>query len=133
MLLYMIMKGLHLAAVATTLALFLLRSVWAFQGSAKLRHPVMRWLPHVNDSVLFAGAIGTAWVLGQYPFVNSWLTAKVLALLAYILLGHMALWRSRNNRQRALWTGAALATFLYIMLVANCHDPNVLACVRRPA
>ena len=126
---FLVLKGIHLTTVALTLLLFLLRSAWAFQGSPKLRHPVTRWLPHVNDTVLLVAALGTAATIGQYPFVNDWLTAKVLALLLYITLGHITLWRSRNNRQRAAWMTASLAVFAYIMLVARCHDPRVWACI----
>lgn len=121
-------KGIHLATVVFTLTLFLLRCLWAFLGSPKLRHPVMRWLPHVNDTLLLSAALGSAWMLGQYPFVNSWLTAKVLALVAYIVLAHITLWRCRGNAQRAVAMTASLGVFIYIMLVARCHDPRVWVC-----
>lgn len=127
---YPVLKAIHLTAIATTITLFMLRAVWAFQGSARLRMPVMRWLPHANDTVLLASALATAAVLGQYPFVNDWLTAKVLALLAYIVLGHITLWRCRNNQQRALWFTASLASFAYILLVARCHDPRAWLCAQ---
>ena len=126
--LFPVLKGIHVASVAATLFLFVLRDAWAFSGSPRLRHPVMRWLPHANDTVLLFAALGTAATIGQYPFVNDWLTAKVSALVAYIVLGHMALWRSRTNGERAAWTAAALATFFYIMLVARCHDPMPWHC-----
>jgi uncharacterized membrane protein SirB2 len=130
---YPLLKGIHLATIAATLALFLVRCAWAFQGSPRLRMPLMRWLPHANDTVLLASALGTAALLGQYPFVDDWLTAKVTALVAYVLLGHMALWRSRTNGVRAAWTVAALAAFGYIVLVARCHDPWPWACIGQPA
>ncbi len=126
--LYPVLKGIHLTTVTLTLALFLVRSVWAFQGSARLRGRVIGWLPHVNDTVLFGSAFGTAATIGQYPFVNGWLTAKLLAMILYIVLGHFALWRSRDNRQRAAWMAAALAVFAYILMVARCHDPRVWVC-----
>lgn len=125
---FLALKAVHLTTVTLTLLLFLLRSLWAFQGSPLLHHPVIRWLPHVNDTVLFASALATAAAIGQYPFVNDWLTAKVLALILYIVLGHITLWRSRNNRQRAAWLAASLAVFAYILMVAGCHDPRVWVC-----
>lgn len=128
--LYLTLKGIHLATIATTIALFLLRSVWAFAGSSRLRMPVMHWLPHVNDSLLLASALATAAVIHQYPFVHSWLTAKILALVVYILLGHITLWRARNNAWRTLWFTSALITFAYIVLVARCHDPRAWLCVQ---
>jgi uncharacterized membrane protein SirB2 len=124
---FAVLKAIHLGAVALTLVLFLLRSLWAFQGSPNLRHPVMRWLPHANDTVLLFGALATAAMLGQYPFVNDWLTAKVIALLAYIVLGHITLWRCRTNGQRAVAMAASLGVFAYILLVARCHDPMACA------
>ena len=125
---FLVLKGIHLTTVTLTLLLFLLRGVWAFQASPMLHNPVIRWLPHANDTVLFGSALGTAAAIGQYPFVNDWLTAKVLALILYIVLGHITLWRSRNNRQRAAWMAASLAVFAYILMVAGCHDPRVWVC-----
>lgn len=124
---FAVLKATHVTSVFVTLALFVLRAAWAFSGSPKLRMPLMRWLPHANDTVLFIAALATAAALGQYPFVNHWLTAKVLALLAYIVLGHITLWRCRTPGQRAVAMAAALGTFAYIMLVARCHDP--MACI----
>lgn len=130
---FAVLKGVHLATIALTLTLFLLRAAWAFAGSPRLRAPLVRWLPHANDTVLLASALGTAALLGQYPFVDDWLTAKVLALVAYVLLGHMALWRARSTAERAVWTAAALAAFAYIVLVARCHDPRPWVCIGQPA
>jgi uncharacterized membrane protein SirB2 len=124
------LKATHVASVIITLGLFLLRSVWAFRGSPKLRMPLMRWLPHANDTVLLLAALATAAALGQYPFVNGWLTAKFFALILYIVAGHVALWRCRDNGERLVATAAALAVFGYILLVARCHDP--LACFGGP-
>lgn len=93
-----------------------------------LQHPVVRIAPHVNDTVLFASALGMAWLIGQYPFVDGWLTAKFVALLAYIGLGHVALRRGRNRRTRAIAFAGALATLAYILSVAICKDP--LGCLR---
>jgi len=124
-----VLKATHLTAVALTLLLFLLRVALAFRGSPRLRDPVIYWLPHVNDTVLLGSALGAAFSIGQYPFVDDWLTAKVLALPLYIVLGHIALWRSRNNHERAAWMAASLVVFAYILLVARCHDPRAWACL----
>jgi uncharacterized membrane protein SirB2 len=109
--------------VMLTISFFMLRSAWAFAGSPRLRAPLVRVLPHVIDTALLASALTAAALLGQYPFVNDWLTAKFFGLLAYITLGHIALWRVKNNRQRAAACAAALLTLAYIVLTAFCHDP----------
>src|SRR3546814_7540613 len=59
----------------------------------------------------------------QYPFVDAWLTVKVLLLVVYIALGIYA-FRSRRSRavRFAAWL-AALAVFGFIVSVARAHDP----------
>jgi uncharacterized membrane protein SirB2 len=85
-----------------------------------------RWVritPHVIDTVLLASAIGLALILEQYPFVHGWLTAKVLGLIAYIILGSIALKRGRTKPIRAAAWVAALAVFGYIVSVALTRHP----------
>ncbi len=83
----------------------------------------LRALPHVNDSLLLAAAIGLAALLGQYPFVHAWLTAKIGGLLAYILLGMLALRPSPYPRLRILAGCAAVAMFGWIVSVALTRHP----------
>jgi uncharacterized membrane protein SirB2 len=74
------------------------------------------------DTVLLASAAWLAWFLGQVPFVHGWITAKVLALVLYIVLGMLALRRGRTKRQRAAAFVAGLATVAYIVAVALTRD-----------
>jgi uncharacterized membrane protein SirB2 len=83
---------------------------------------LVRIAPHVVDSALLASAVWLAWYLGQMPFVHAWITAKVLALLAYIALGLLALRRGRSKAARAAAFGAALAAAAYIVAVALTRD-----------
>ena len=62
----------------------------------------------------------------QYPFVQAWLTAKVLALVVYIVLGTVALKRGKTRGVRAFALLAALATFAYIVAVALTRDAGVV-------
>lgn len=121
------LKATHITTVVLTATLFLVRWVWMLQGSSRLHHPIVRVAPHANDTVLFVSALGMAALLGQYPFVDGWLTAKFFALLAYIVLGHVALKRGRNRQEKIIAFVAAVATFAYIVGVAFCHHP--LACL----
>jgi uncharacterized membrane protein SirB2 len=60
-----------------------------------------------------------ATILQQFPFVNGWLTAKVLLLALYIVLGSIALKRGKTRRTRILALLGALATYGYIIGVAR--------------
>lgn len=112
------LKTLHISCAALSVSGFILRGVWMWRGSPWLQARVTRILPHVIDSLLLAAGIGLAVRAGQYPFVNTWLTAKLVALILYIVLGGIALKRGRTRRARLLAFAAALAVFLYIVAVA---------------
>jgi len=70
--------------------LFVLRGVWRMRAPDRLDRRWVRILPHVVDSVLLASAIGLAAMLASWPGKDGWLTAKVAALVAYVLLGSIA-------------------------------------------
>lgn len=112
---YPILKQLHVTAVLLSLLGFLLRGWWMWCQSPLLDRPLTRVLPHVVDTALLASAIALAWLGGQYPFVQPWLTAKVLALLLYIVLGSIALKRGRSRPVRVVALLGALLVFAYIV------------------
>jgi uncharacterized membrane protein SirB2 len=83
----------------------------------------LRYLTYTIDTVLLTAALMLVTILHQYPFVQAWLTVKVLLLVAYVLLGTFALKRARTRRSRAICYVAALAVFLFIASVARAHHP----------
>jgi uncharacterized membrane protein SirB2 len=93
-------------------------------GSGWQNRRLIRVIPHLVDTVLLLSAAGLALTLQQYPFVNDWLSAKLLALVAYIVLGIIALKRGRSKASRSLAFAAALVTFGYIAWVAVTRDPT---------
>ena len=62
-------------------------------------------------------------IVHQFPFVDAWLTAKVLLLVAYIVLGSYALKRAKTRTARLAYTGAAVAVFVFIVSIARTHNP----------
>ena len=118
-----LLKAVHVGSAMLSISGFVLRGVWMQQDSPLLRARVTRVLPHVVDTVLLLSAIALALRIAQYPFVHAWLTAKVLALLAYIVLGSFALKRGRTRRTRNIAFAAALGVFLYIVAVAIARSP----------
>jgi len=120
---YLILKNPHLTTIAITLTLFVLRGIWMMAGSPLLQARWVRIVPHVNDSLLLASGIGLAVLIRQYPLTHGWLTAKFFALIAYIVLGTIALKRGRTRGQRISAWFAALLVFGYMAAVARAHDP----------
>jgi len=115
---YWQLKTLHVGAVMLSLGLFALRGLWMLRGDARLQRHWVRVLPHGVDTVLLASAIWLAVRIGQVPFRDDWLTAKVIGLFAYIVLGSIALKRGRSPAVRRGALAAALCTFAYIAWVA---------------
>ena len=120
---YLTLKHIHITAVMLSGVLFLLRGLWMLVDSPRLRQPWVRIVPHFIDTVLLASAIALVLLSAQYPFVHSWLTAKVVALLVYIGLGMLALKPGRSKPVRVSCWLAALLVFAYIIWVALRHNP----------
>jgi uncharacterized membrane protein SirB2 len=118
-----ILKAVHVGCAMLSISGFVLRGVWMLQDSLLLKARTTRILPHVVDTVLLISAIALALRNAQYPIVHAWLSAKVLALLAYIILGSIALKYGTSRRVRVLSYVLALAVFLYIVVVAVTRSP----------
>ena len=115
---YLDLKTVHVTCAALSISGFALRGYWMLRDSPRLRHPLTRILPHVNDTLLLLAAIGLMLYVRQYPLVNGWLTAKVVALVAYVVLGTIAIKRGRTRTLRASALVGAAAVFAYIVAVA---------------
>ena len=121
---YSLLKTLHISCAVLSYTLFFLRGIWSLNGSPVMRQRWVRIVPHLIDTVLLGSAVALAFSIQRYPFVDSWLTAKVLALLIYIGLGFVALKYGRDKVTRFSAWLAAQAVFLYIVLVALYHSPT---------
>jgi uncharacterized membrane protein SirB2 len=80
-------------------------------------------LPHVNDTILLTAALTLAAMSGQYPFVDNWVTAKVFGVIAYIILGSLALQVGRTLASRIACWLAAMTVFGWILSVALTRQP----------
>lgn len=121
--LYLAIKHLHITCVVLSISGFCLRGFLHLRKSALARRRWLRIVPHVNDAILLTAAIALTILIGQYPFVDAWLTAKVFGLIAYIILGALALQAGRSPRLRIAAGLAAVFVFGWIVTVALTKDP----------
>lgn len=119
---YQAIKHLHITCVILSGCGFFLRGLLMLKDSPWLKSPWARIVPDTVDSLLLASALTLAILLGQYPFVDAWLTAKVLGLLLYIGLGMLAMRPGTTKGVRAAAWLAALTVFAYIASVALKKD-----------
>jgi uncharacterized membrane protein SirB2 len=86
---YPVVRALHIASVFASGALFCLRGIGLqVHASWPMARPT-RYLSYSIDTVLLAAALMLCALLHQYPFVHAWLTAKVVLLGIYIVLGRL--------------------------------------------
>lgn len=121
---YLEIRTVHIAAVSFSGLLFLVRAIAGniFGAGWTMAAPI-RYLSYTIDSVLLTAALMLMTIVHQFPFVDAWLTAKVLLLVAYIVLGSYALKRAKTRTARLAYTGAAVAVFVFIVSIARTHNP----------
>lgn len=116
-------KAVHIAAVTASGLLFLLRGAAVQLGASWAMAAPLRYLSYTIDTVLLTAALMLATILHQFPFVQGWLTAKVLLLVCYVVLGTFALKRGRTQAVRISCWIAALLVYLFIVSIARAHHP----------
>jgi uncharacterized membrane protein SirB2 len=116
-------KYIHIVSAILTFLFFFTRGIWMLMDSSMLRKAWVKVAPHCIDAVLLISAIVLAVRIQQFPGTHAWLSAKLIAVLAYIALGMIALrlGPTRVARMSAWW--GALAVFLYIVAVAITRNP----------
>ena len=116
---YFGLKSLHIIMAVTSISSFVIRWAWMKSGSSYSQHKLTLTLPHLIDTLFLASGIWLAWTIQQFPFVHGWLTAKILGLLAYIILGSFALKHAKSSRGRNLAFVAAMVVLVWIITVAR--------------
>lgn len=115
---YLAVKHLHITCAALSGLLFLARGILMMRESPLLQRRWVNSSSHVIDTVLLGSALTMVIWSAQYPFVLDWLTVKVIVVIAYIVVGAVALRRGKTKGIRTVAFLAALLLFGYIVKVA---------------
>lgn len=124
---YAAVRHLHITCAAISIALFVARAGLSLRGIDWRRWPWLRIIPHVNDAVLLSAAVTLSAWSQQYPWQLPWLGTKILLLIAYILLGRLALRPDQPLAQRWCYFVAALGTVFWLVGVALTRTPTLVA------
>lgn len=117
-------RTVHIWAVTASGLLFALRGgAFNLLGANWPKTLAVRLLSWTIDTTLLTAALMLMTVVRQYPFVDSWLTVKVVLLVFYIGLGSMVFAAARPRRTRIGFWIAALVVFGFMVSVARAHDP----------
>jgi len=120
---YLIAKYIHVMSATLTISGFLLRGYWMLTESDRLQHRFTKVVPHVVDTVFLLSGATMVWMLSLNPLTQPWLVAKFTGLVAYVLLGTVAIKRGPTRQIRAIALVGALSVFAYIAGVAVTKSP----------
>lgn len=113
---YLIVKQFHIILVIISVSLFQFR-FWKFKYQQPTSNQFYRIIPHLIDTLLLTSGIYLAWLAGFSPLHTSWFGVKLIAVIAYIVLGIVAM-RTSGFKQWLAY-GLATLTVLYVLLVAH--------------
>ncbi|AZQ11445.1 MULTISPECIES: SirB2 family protein [Shewanella] len=125
--LYPFVKHLHLTLIAVSVLFFVVRFVLKLKESALLEKKLLKIAPHIIDTFLLLSGLSLCFLIKQYPFVDPWLTEKILAVVAYILLAFMAMKSNRNKFFRFFAFLGAIAWVVYAAKMAVIKQAIMLA------
>jgi uncharacterized membrane protein SirB2 len=117
------LRHAHVDCAILSISLFMVRGGLMLTASPLLQTQTLKILPHAIDTMLLTTALMLTTVIHQYPFSTGWLTAKVVLLGVYIVLGSIAIKRGRTRSTRIAAFIAALLTIGFLVTVARTHHP----------
>jgi uncharacterized membrane protein SirB2 len=112
-----------MACATLTFSLFLIRGIWMIRGSSLYKGPWTRIIPPAVDTTLLLTGIIMMFQIQQYPIQDAWLTAKISAVILYIVVGTIGLNRGKTRPIRIAAWSSSLIVFAYIVSVALTKNP----------
>jgi uncharacterized membrane protein SirB2 len=123
---YEMTKHLHLTFMLLSVLLFLTRFVLTLNASPILQKKALKIAPHIIDTLWIITAIGLCLMVQQYPFVNPWVTEKLLAFVMYFFMVTFALKLAKTHLMRLIGVVGALSWLAYAGMVAVTKHPYLL-------
>jgi uncharacterized membrane protein SirB2 len=120
---YLQLRAVHIALAVLSVSIFTLRGLLMLAESPRVHSAWLKYPSYGVDTLLLTAALMLTSVIHQYPFQAPWLTMKVVLLVAYVVLGSVALKRGRTRAIRVIAFVAALVTVGMLFTVARAHHP----------
>ena len=112
--LYPAVKHLHFTFIALSVLLLTVRFVLHLRQSALMEKKLLKIAPHVIDTFLLLSGLTLCFMIQQFPFVDPWMTEKIGAVVAYIVLGAIAIKANRNKLFKVFAYLGAIGWLVYV-------------------
>ena len=120
---YTLVKHLHVTLVVISVLLFASRGMAVLVGAGWPMRPSVRRASVLIDILLLIAGGLLWWMLSLQPARDRWLLVKLMLLVAYIVLGSLALKRAPTKAGKATAWLAALGCVAAMASIALAHDP----------
>jgi uncharacterized membrane protein SirB2 len=120
---YLLLKSIHQLLALISLSSFILRWAGRMQQAAWTQARITRTLPHIIDTLFLISGLALAWQLALLNSLPSWLLAKLIGLVIYIILGALAMRQAPRLLPSLLFFLAATSCFLWIVTMAIYKSP----------
>ena len=117
--LYPAVKHLHFTFIALSVLLLTVRFVLHLRQSALMEQKLLKIAPHVIDTFLLLSGLTLCFMIQQFPFVDPWMTEKIGAVVAYIVLGAIAIKANRNKLFKVFAYLGAIGWLVYAAKLAH--------------
>ena len=117
--LYPAVKHLHFTFIALSVLLLTVRFVLHLRQSALMEKKLLKIAPHVIDTFLLLSGLTLCFMIQQFPFVEPWMTEKIGAVVAYIVLGAIAIKANRNILFKVFAYLGAIGWLVYAAKLAH--------------
>ena len=122
---YLDTKQLHHVIIIISLSLFNLRFWLKIWRPDKPLNVWLRYIPHINDTLLLFTGMMLMAITASSPFGNArWLAYKLLLVVVYVVLGFVCTKNPPRSLKSNLAYIAATATVLVIIWLAHCKLAN---------
>jgi uncharacterized membrane protein SirB2 len=91
--------------------------------SVTLQKKWLKVVPHIVDTLLLVSAVTLCVMLKQYPFVDAWVTEKLIALVMYVFMVTLALKLGHTGFMRGIGLIGELSCLAYAGMVAVSKQP----------
>ena len=123
---YLPIRHIHLSLVAFSVLFFIVRAGLMFANKPIHQKKWAKMTSRTVDTFLLISALTLCSIIGQYPFVDGWITEKLIAVIAYIILAYIALYRSKTTKRRLLTIVGAIGWVAIAGKLAILKQPFIL-------
>jgi uncharacterized membrane protein SirB2 len=115
---YFALKHAHLTFVLVSITLFYFR-FYKVQIKGDSLPKALKIIPHINDTLLLATAVGLCITIQQYPIMANWLTIKLAFVIGYIVFAFKAIKATEKPQANLMLSGASICLVLTIFMAIN--------------